>query len=426
MRWLGNSSPLVHHEPFRVLVLVTLSLMDLIRRGVGHEAGFWIVAVVFVATMAYSTVPTPLYPLYEKSDDFPLSVVTVIFSAYAVGVMLSLYLFGHVSDWLGRRRMLLIAVAISIASAVMFLLWPEAPGLVAARFVNGVSIGILSATATAHLGELRAIAKPQESIVVATSVAGAANLGGLALGPLIGGLLAEFLPDPLVVPHVVFLVLLTIGALALLTVPETVTRPKEPHRYRPQRLSVPRANRTIFLVAGFGAFAGFAVFGLFSALVPTFLAGTFGERDHLLAGITAFAIFASAATGQLLLASARLRTQLTIALVACAVGLIAAGVGAVVPQIAVFIGGCMVAGLGVGVLFRGAIGTAMTIAEPGRAGETLALLFLIAYAGPVIPVLAVGVGLAFAPPVAVLLVFLALVMAATTSAAWVMRRHASV
>jgi len=402
--------------------MATLSRM----RRVGPGSGFWIVAVVFVVTMAYSTVPTPLYPLYEQRDDFPVSLVTVIYSAFAVGVMLSLYLFGHVSDWLGRRTMLVIAVGISIASAVMFLLWPETAGLIAARAVNGVSIGILSATATAHLGELRAIARPQESPVFATSVAGAANLGGLALGSLIGGLVAEVLPDPLVLPHVLFLVLLVLGGVALLIVPETVVRPAPLPRYRPQKLSVPRGGRSIFLVAAFGAFAGFAVFGLFSSLIPTFLAGEFGERDHLLAGVTVFAIFGASAAGQLALVSTRLRTQLTIAVSACAVGLVCVGIGALLPQIALFIGGGVIAGLGVGVLFRGAIGTALAIAESGHAGETVALLFLIAYAGPVIPVLAVGIGLAFAPPLAVLLVFIVLVLAATVSAGLIMRRRAPV
>jgi MFS family permease len=393
-------------------------------RGVGHGAGFWIVAAVFLTTMAYSTVPTPLYPLYEQRDDFLVSLVTVIYSAFAVGVMLSLYLFGHVSDWFGRRRMLVIAVAISVVSALMFLLWPETGGLIAARAVNGVSIGIMSATATAYLGELRAAARPQESPVFATSVAGAANLGGLALGSLIGGLLAELLPGPLVLPHAIFLVLLTIAGLALLLVPETVDRPEVMPGYRPQKLSMPRAGRPIFAVAAFGAFAGFAVFGLFSSLVPTFLAGEFDQRDHLLAGITVFAIFGASAAGQLALVSARLRTQLTIAVVSCAVGLIAVAAGAILPQIALFIGGGIVAGLGVGLLFRGAIGTALAIAEPGHAGETVALLFLIAYAGPVIPVLAVGIGLAFAPPLAVLLVFVALVLTATVLAGLVMRGRA--
>ena len=393
--------------------------------GASHGTGFWIVAAVFLTAMAYSTVPTPLYPLYERRDGFPVSLVTVIYSSYAIGVMLSLFLAGHASDWLGRRRMLLVAVAISIASAVLFLLFPESLGLIGARLVNGVSIGILSATATAHLGELRAVARPAEDTVVATAVAGAANLGGLALGPLIGGLCAEFLPDPLVLPHVVFLVLLAGGAAALLTVPETVVAPAGPHRYRPQKLSVPRANRSIFLVAAFGAFAGFAVFGLFSSLIPTFLSGTFGDRDHLLAGVAVFAIFASAAAGQLALAGRPLRSQLTIAIVACAAGLALVAVGAVLAQVALFLGGGVIAGLGVGVLFRGAIGTAVAIAEPGHAGETLALLFLIAYAGPVIPVLAVGIALAFAPPVAVLLVFVAVVLAATVAAGSIMRRRAA-
>jgi MFS family permease len=374
--------------------------------------------------MAYSTVPTPLYPLYQQRDGFPASTITVIFAAYAVGVMASLYLAGHVSDWLGRRRMLVIAVLISVLSAVMFVLWADVPGLVAARLVNGVSIGILSATATAHLSELRAIARPGERPVVATSVAGAANLGGLALGPLIGGLFAKFLPDPLVVPHAVFLVLLTVAVIVLLFVPETVTLPTERRRWRPQRLSVPAGSRAIFLVAAFGGFAAFAVFGLFSSLAPTFLVGTFQQTDHLLAGAASFSVFAAAATGQLALAAIRLRTQLTIAVAACAVGLAAIGAGAVIPQLAVFLAGGVIAGLGVGVLFRGAIGTAVLVAGPGRTGETLALLFLIAYAGLALPALAVGAALSFAPATSVLVIFVGLVLVATVSAASVMRRRA--
>lgn len=387
--------------------------------------GFWIVAVVFAVTMAYSTVPTPLYPLYEQSDGFPVSVVTVIYSAYAVGVMLALYLFGHISDWFGRRPMLLVAVAISLVSGVMFLVWPETVGLVVARLINGMSIGIMSATATAYLGEVRGVAAPDESAVFATSVAGAANLGGLALGSLVGGVMAEVLPDPLVLPHALFLVLLTLALVALAVIPETVQRSGSPPPYRPQKLSVPRASRAIFLVAAFGAFAGFAVFGLFSSLIPTFLGGEFDDRDHLLAGFSVFAIFGASAVGQLALVSARLRTQLTVAVAACSVGLVAVAAGALLVQLPLFLGGGVVAGLGVGLLFRGAIGTSLQIAEPGHAGETVSLLFLIAYLGPVVPVLAVGAALSFAPALVVLLVFVALVGAAAVSAGLIMRRRAA-
>lgn len=108
-----------------------------------HGVGFWIVAVAFTAVMAYSTVPTPLYGLYEAADGFPSVDVTFVFAAYAVGVVAALYFAGHLSDVLGRRRMILIAVGVEAASAVVFALWPELPGLVVARFVNGVGVGLL-------------------------------------------------------------------------------------------------------------------------------------------------------------------------------------------------------------------------------------------------------------------------------------------
>ncbi|MDQ0727868.1 MFS transporter [Microbacterium sp. W4I20] len=394
------------------------------RARASHGGGFWIVATTFLLVMAYSTVPTPLYPLYQERDGFPVWMITVIFAAYAVGVVFSLFFVGHISDWAGRRRMLLIAVLVSALSAVLFLLWRTPEGLIVARLINGVSVGILTATATAHLGELRATARPDENAVVAASVAGAANLGGLALGPLIGGLFAEFLPAPLFTPHVVFLVILILAGIVVTGVPETVDPPTDRVHYRPQRLALPAGSRGAFIAAGFGAFAAFALLGLFTSLAPSILAGTFQEGDHLVAGATTFAVFGAAAVGQLALAKLPLGRQLMIATVSCGIGLAAVAAGALVPQLAVFLLGGIVAGLGVGVLFKSSIATASGLAEPTRHGETLALIFLIAYCGLALPVLAVGVALVFLPENLVLVVFVALVLLSTVAAGIAMTRRA--
>ncbi|PPF18495.1 MFS transporter [Rathayibacter sp. AY1C3] len=375
--------------------------------------------------MAYSTVPTPLYPLYQQLDGFPPFVITVVFAAYAVGVIVSLYLAGHVSDWLGRRRMLLIAVLVSAISAVLFSLTTEVPGLIVARFVNGVSIGMLTATATAHLGELRARARPDENTIVAASISGAVNLGGLSLGPLLGGVFAEFLPDPLLLPHQVFLVALLVAGLALLLVPETVDVPETAPPYRPQRLSVPADARRAFLLAAFGAFSAFSVLGLFTSLAPTFLVQTFQVRDHLLAGATSFAVFASAALGQLLLVKVGTRLQLSIAVAGCAVGLAAVAAGAIAPQLGVFLAGAVVSGFGVGLLFKGSIGTAVALADPARRGETLAVVFLVAYTGLAVPALAAGAALDLVAATTVLTVFAALVLAATATAGVLLRARSA-
>lgn len=395
------------------------------RSHVSHGAGFWIVATTFLLVMAYSTVPTPLYALYQARDGFPVSTITVIFAAYAVGVVFSLFFVGHISDWVGRRRMLLIAILISALSAVLFLLWSSVEGLIVARVVNGVSIGVLTATATAHLGELRAVARPDENSIVAASVAGASNLGGLALGPLIGGLFAEFLPNPLVLPHAVFLVALVVAAIVMVSVPETVEQSEPRRRYRPQRLAVPASSRGAFIAAGFGAFAGFALLGLFTSLAPTILIGTFDAPDHLLAGVTTFSVFGAAALGQVLLARLPLQRQLLIATVSCGIGLAAVAAGAVLPQLGVFLVGGVIAGLGVGVLFKSAIATAGSLADPARRGETLSLVFLIAYCGLALPVLAIGFALTFAPEIDVLLIFVSLVLVTTVLAGVAMSRRAA-
>ena len=120
-----------------------------------HGAGFWAVAFAFLAVMAFATVPAPLYVLYQARDGFPTFTTTIVFAAYGVGVVGSLWLAGHLSDVHGRKPLLLVSIALELVAAVLFLVWNDVSGLIVARFVTGLGIGTLTATATAHLGELR-------------------------------------------------------------------------------------------------------------------------------------------------------------------------------------------------------------------------------------------------------------------------------
>lgn len=378
-----------------------------------HRTGFWIVTAVFALIMSYATVPTPLYPLYEAADGFDASLTTVIFAAFAIGVLISLYLAGHISDTVGRRRVLLASTLIAAASALLFTLSPAVPMLLTARLVSGLSVGILTATATAHLGELRAIARPGESPVVAAAVAGAANLGGLALGPLVGGLFARFLPAPLVLPHAVYLAALVAAALTLLRVPETVSPAVPRPAWRPQRIAPPREGRGAFWIAALAGFAAFGVFGLFTSLAPAYLVRVFHITDHLVAGLTTFAVFGAAALCQVLLARQPLRLQLLLAAIACGTGLVGVGAGALTGVFALFLLSAIVSGAGVGVLFRAALQSTIAAAAPERRGAAIALYFFIGYTGLAVPVLLVGAALTVFSADSVLIAFLAISWAAT-------------
>lgn len=362
---------------------------------------FWAVAGAFLAAMAFTTIPTPLYALYQQRDGFPTWVVTVVFAAYAVGVAASLYLVGHVSDHVGRRPPAIAAVVLELAAAVVFIVWPAVPGLLVARLLTGLGVGALTAAATAHLGELWSGAGRDGA--TPASVATLANIGGLGVGPLVAGLLAQYVAVPLVVPYAVGGAALLLAAVALLLAPETVEA--RPWRWHPQRLHVPQEGRGAFWAAGAAAFAGFAVFGLVTALSPTFVAGEFHATSRLDAGLVPFGTLAVAAVGQVFLTRVPMRVQLVVATAAMVLGLAALAAGALAASLPLFAGGALVAGFGVGLLFRGALATASGLVEPGERGSVLAAVFLIAYLGLTIPVLLVGAALVVAPAVPVLVVF---------------------
>ncbi|GAA1590968.1 MULTISPECIES: MFS transporter [Kribbella] len=387
-----------------------------VRIRLAHAPGFWVIAAAFLTTMAFSTIPTPLYAIYQHRDGFPTYVITVIFASYAVGVMASLYLAGHVSDWLGRRRVALLAVLAEALSAAIFLSWPAVPGLLVARFICGVGVGVLTATATAHLSELRQIARPGEDPSRSALISSTVNLGGLALGPLVGGLLAEYVDAPLQRPYEIFLVLLLLSAVGIALVPETVERLEERPAYRPQRVALPSSARALFFASAIGAFGAFAIFGLFTSLAPTFLAGVLHHTSRLLAGVVTFAVFIAGAGSQVVFVRMSRPRQLRLGLVAMSVGLVGVAVGGLVPNLWLFVVGGVVAGAGVGLVFRGAVATAAALADPSSRGEVLAALFLIAYAGLAIPVLAIGLGIALLPAQVALLLFSALILVLVNAA----------
>ncbi|WIB77873.1 MFS transporter [Curtobacterium sp. MCPF17_002] len=376
-----------------------------------HGFGFWAVAFAFLSVMAFATVPAPLYVIYQARDGFPTFTTTVIFAAYGVGVVGALFLAGHLSDVHGRRPLILVSIALELVAAVLFLLWNDVSGLIVARLVTGLGVGLLTATATAHLGELRVRATGSQSSAAGASVAaGAVNLGGLSLGALVGGALAEFVGQPLMVPYVVFVVALTVAFVVVLAAPETVDRPSSPVAYRPQRLQAPEGKAGAFWVAGTAAFAALAVQGLFTSVAPSFLGTTFHVTDRLAAGATTFGVFAASAVSQIVFARLSQRAQIRLGLVLLVVGLVVLAVAAVLLQVAGFIGGGVVAGAGVGLLFKASISSAGALVEPERRGGVLAATFLIAYAGLTVPVVAVGAALLVLPTLPVLLGYVVFVV----------------
>jgi MFS family permease len=384
------------------------------RERYGARAGYWIVALALLMTMATSTIPTPLYVLYQRRDHFSSLMVSIVFAVYAGGVIASLFLVGHVSDWLGRRRVLATGLFMNVASALVFVVAPSLAGLLVARVISGLSVGLTTATATAYLAELHVRAHPNANHGRAQILAIAVNLGGIGFGPLIAGVLAQYAPAPLILPYVVAGLVLAGLAVLVLATPETVDASVERTRWRPQRVVVPVYARHQFFAACLAGLAAFAVYGVFSSLVPRFLADSMGITSHAIAGLVAFTVFATGALAQMAMSPLKPASLLRVGSPTLLVGLTLLLTGMWTATLAVFVIGTVLTGVGTGLIFRGALSTVSEHAPDGSRAETLAGFFLCVYVGLSVPVVALGVASGYASVRTLMLVFVVAVALATT------------
>lgn len=377
-----------------------------VRAVVSRNTGFGLVAYAFLVTMMGTTLPTPLYPLYEQRYSFGELMVTVIFAVYALGVIAGLLVFGNLSDEIGRKPVLLTGLAFSAISAFLFVFAGSLVPIFAGRVVSGLSAGVFTGTATAMLVDLA----PGGRRRMASFVAVVVNLGGLGLGTLLSGLLADHARSPLRLPFIVDLVLLVPAVLGLVVTPETVQR--QALRLRLQRLSVPPEVRSVFIRGATAGFGSFAVAGVFSSVAPVFLGAILGRTSHALAGAIVFILFSASIVGQLLVSRLSDRRALILgcALLAGGVGLLALALW--IESLAALIASASVVGLGQGLVIGAGLAAINQRAPVEHRGETASSFFVVMYVGLSLPVIGVGVaanvwslrgaGIAFSAAVAAL------------------------
>ncbi|MFF7737345.1 MULTISPECIES: MFS transporter [unclassified Streptomyces] len=376
---------------------------------------------VFAVCMAGTTLPTPLYPLYQDKFGFSELTVTVVYALYAFAVIGVLLLVGNASDAVGRRPVLLCGLGFAALSAVCFLSATGLGWLYAGRLLSGLSAGLFTGAATAYVMELA----PEGGASRATFVATAANMGGLGCGPLLSGLLAQYASWPLYLPFVTHLALVAVSAAVLLRLAETV-RERQPLRaVRPQRPVLPPQVRAVFGPAATASFVGFALFGVFTSVSPAFLVESLDVDDHAVSGlIVALAFFASTA-GQLAVGRVGVRRSLPLGCAGLLAGLALLAGALRWDQMALLVASALVGGIGQGLAFRGALSDVAAASPEHQRAAVISTLFVVAYTGISVPVIGVGLltepiglegaGLVFIACMAVLVV---------TAAVYLLRRPA--
>lgn len=353
-----------------------------------HRA-FWVVTATFVMVLFSSAAPSPLYPVYQELWGFSPFTLTAVFAIYVVTMLVSLLTVGSLSDHIGRRPVLAVALILLIASMLLFVAADNVGVLMAARALQGLATGAAMGTLTATVVDL------QPTPRLGSAITGAAPAIGLAGGVAVAGLLVEYAPAPRFLIYEVILGLFAALLVALLLVPETSERIGFTSRRHlvvtlaPQ-VHLPAAVRSAFLAAVPALVATWSLGGLYLSLGSSVVARVFGVDNHAQAGVLLFVFFASAAVTSLLITGRAAGAKLTFGYPALVGGAVISLTGVLMETLPLYIVGSVVAGSGFAATFLGALDSIIAATPAQQRGQVFSSVFVASYLAFSLPAVVAG------------------------------------
>jgi MFS family permease len=362
---------------------------------------FVAMAAAFAAFFIAAGAPTPLLPIYEAKWNFPASMVTVAFGVYAIALLLTLLIIGSLSDHIGRRPLLIGALALELVSMVVFLVSPSIGWIIAARIIQGVATAAATSSFSAAILELA----PDQRKHLAGVIAGLAPAAGIGVGALFAGVIAQFSSSAAATVWIILTAVMLIALIFAIFTPETATpKPGAIASLRPQ-ISVPPAARGVFAVTLPSLIAAWLVSALFLGLMPTILRLKFGIDSPVVSGLAAFA--EQGTGGAVALAFSKLRPQRLVfagglAIVVGIVLFIASIVATSLPLLWI---GAVVGGAGLGGAFTGTIRSLVPLVGAQERAGLFAAIYLVSYLTFGVPVIVAGLFLSTIGVTAIALTF---------------------
>ncbi len=352
--------------------------------------GFVGVTILVCLCFATSSLPTPLYPLYERAWQIPPSSLSYIFTAYMAAVFATLLCFGRVSDTFGRFRVIVASVLMLMLGLVLSMVAQSVATLMLARAIIGFGNGILATTAALAMGE----AHPQQDRRKAAVVTSSAITVSFGAGPVLGGVIAQWNVYPLVLPYI-FIFILAILTLFLIIVSRGQLQgpcgARVPLSIVPKMALPAVANRPPFLLGCAGGFFTFGVGCLFASLVPSVLPELqLPWQGPIVVGVA----FIFVAIASVLVQTTQTRYPpfkgLMFGMGAFGLSVVFLALGMYTHSAAVLVIAMICFGIGQGFGFMYASMIASLHADEHRRAANMSTFFLSAYTGATLPIIGVG------------------------------------
>jgi MFS family permease len=356
------------------------------RRTLPRTATFWILAGLFLMLFFASAAASPLYQVYQAQFHFSAATLTAVFAVYVLVLLVTLLVFGSVSDYLGRLPVIITALAFSVAACAVFLAADGVGVLYAARSLQGIATGLASGPIGGALIDLQPPGSHRAPMVISVF----ASLG-LALGALVTSALVQYAPAPTRLIWWALLAVFAAGIVAVLAMAEPGSRrPGVLTSLRP-RVTVPRPARGTFAAAVPCLVAGWALGGLYLSLGPSLAAQATRSQNLLWGGLVIFLLCGTGAVAALAVRTVSPRATMLAGCLFLLAGM-AVTFGAVAATgSAAFLVGTALAGVGFGLAFLGSFRVITALAEPDDRAGLVTAVYIVGYLAFSVPALIAGV-----------------------------------
>jgi hypothetical protein len=331
---------------------------------------------------ASSSAATPLYHLYQESMHLTPFWITVVFSVYVASLLAGLLTVGGLSDYVGRRPVILAALLLNAAAMILFAEARDVGQLILARAVQGLCVGTGTTALGAAILDTNRARGPLLNSVTAFVGMTAGSLGTAAL--------ITFAPDPL---HMIYEVLLglTMLMVALLGVmPETTPRKAGALASLRPHVSVPGQSRSILIRLTPANVASWALGGLYLSLMPTVVATAMRVVSPWVGGVVVSALMLSAAITVAAFRNWPARRLILLGTSTLSLGVMVSLFGIQQQQVAALLAGTLIAGAGFGSTFSGVLRALLPTAEPDQRAGLLSAFYVQSYLAFSLPAVAAG------------------------------------
>jgi MFS family permease len=350
---------------------------------------------MFVGVMG-TALASPLYPLYQAAWNLRPSDITHIFVVYMFGVLASLLFLGRMTARFGFLPILRLGLVLMTAGVAISAVAPNVPLFMLARLVIGLASGMITTSAAVGMMQVSPVADTRRTTTLTT----VAMTLGFAMGPLLGGLIAQWLPRPLVtayVPTVAMGLLAIYGLFRIRVDAPAPAAPAQAPSLRARlaqwlpRVTLPAPDRRRhFWLASLGAFSAFGMFSLFASLAPSFMKEFVPWHGPAVSGFTIASILLLSSAFQFSVRSWRNKQVVVVsglALVACNLLLVATATSRT-PLL--FAASVLVTAYGHALANVGGMGVVGKLTRPSERAGLLSSYMIVGYLGTIVPILAIG------------------------------------